>query len=192
MAVRLQGFAEPHRLASALAAPVEHATARLRALIDAGLVEERTGHVSGFVLTDDGRKALDDALDSEGLFGDATLMELYERFESLDGGLKRIANDWQIRRHGPAEVLNDHADPDYDQSVIDRLRELHDRACALLTRVADRAPRLSTYRPRLDACLRSIEDGTSSAFVGTGECYHQIWFELHEDLLQTLGLERRE
>lgn len=192
MAIRVQGVSPPERLGLALAVPPEDAVIRAKALCEARLTAERTvGRICGFALTPSGITALSDELTSEGLAGDDALGEQYGRFCILNERFLRVASDWQVRRHGPIEVANDHADPDYDQAVIDRLAEVHDRARVIVGRMADRAMRLDPYRGRLDHCLARVLDHDRSAFTAAlAESYHTVWFELHQDLILTLGAER--
>jgi hypothetical protein len=53
------------------------------------------------------------------------------------------------------------------------------------------APRFAPYGTRLDSCVERVMAGDKSAFTAPlKESYHTVWFELHQDLLLTLGLER--
>lgn len=191
MALRVQGLASRERAATALGTTSDDAAERLLALNDLGLVEERTGRMSGFSVTSKGADALDELLVAEQLRGDPELTECYERFLQLNDRVLKVSSDWQVRRERGIELPNDHSDPDYDASVIDRLVELHDRARVCLDKMAVRAPRLAPYRARLDACVGRLLQGDQKAFTAPlAESYHTVWFELHQDLLLTLGLER--
>ena len=47
------------------------------------------------------------------------------------------------------------------------------------------------YRTRLDVCVTRLSDGDQTAFTAVmAESYHTVWFEMHQDLLLTLGRER--
>jgi hypothetical protein len=53
------------------------------------------------------------------------------------------------------------------------------------------APRLAHYPQRLSAALARATAGDSRAVAHPlDDSYHQVWFELHEDLLSLLGLAR--
>jgi hypothetical protein len=194
MALRVQGVAPAERLASALAVSEEESAGRGAALVDAGLAESRTlGRLSGLSLTGSGKDALESAMATEGLAGDAGLGELYERFLVVNQRLLKICSDWQVRRHGGAEVPNDHRDADYDQSVIDRLCELHDSVRVLVRKIVAIAPRFAPYLSRLDGCIERACSGDRRALTAAlAESYHTVWFELHQDLILTLGVEREE
>jgi hypothetical protein len=121
------------------------------------------------------------------------LTECYERFLQLNPRVLKVSSDWQIRRDGGVEVPNDHSDPSYDEEVIGRLGEIHDRAKMCMQKVAGCAPRFAPYETRLDSCMERLRDGDRTAFTAPlAESYHTVWFELHQDLLLTLGLEREE
>lgn len=191
MALRVQGVASSERSAVASGATLETAGARLASMTEDGLVLERTGRVCGFSVTLKGIEILERSLAAEGLFGDHELTECYERFLLLNQRVLQVSSDWQVRKERGMEIANDHSDPDYDSAVIDRLCELHDRVKVCLDKVAARAPRFGPYRARLDDCVERLRAGDRSAFTAVlAESYHTVWFELHQDLLLTLGLER--
>jgi hypothetical protein len=169
----------------------EAIAARLEAAAAEGLAVERTGRVGGFTLTAEGSARLDELLVAEALRGDEELKQGYERFLMLNDRVLRACSDWQVKREHGIESPNDHSDPDYDASVIDRLSDLHERAKAVVDQLAARAPRYAVYRARLDDCAQRLQQGDRTAFTAPlAESYHTVWFELHQDLLLTLGLER--
>jgi len=51
--------------------------------------------------------------------------------------------------------------------------------------------RLAPYAPRLDATCRLVQDGQQNMFTGV-MCgsFHDVWMELHEDLILTQGIDR--
>jgi hypothetical protein len=186
------GRASPERLAFALGCDGGAAVERVHVLAATGLASERTlGRVSGYSLTPEGSAALASELDAEGLHGDPGLTELYDRFCLVNERFLKVASDWQVRKHGPIEAPNDHADADYDQGVIDRLAEVHDRTRVLVGGMAQCSSRFAVYRARLDDCMRRVAGGDRTAFTAAlSESYHTVWFELHQDLILTLGVER--
>jgi len=117
----------------------------------------------------------------------------YERFEKINVELKALITAWQVRPIGGATIANDHSDKGYDDKIIDRLGELHERAEQVLAALSDVLPRMQVYRDKLMTALERAEDGAiewvSDAKI---ESYHTLWFELHEDLLCMLGHERQE
>lgn len=194
MALRVQGLATPERLGSALGVSGAEALDRTRFLVLSELAAERPGNPRRFLLTSAGAEALGRALFEEGLAEDPELPECYEKgFLPLNEQLLRVASDWQVRRYGGAEIPNDHGDSRYDEEVIRRLRVLHDQATPVLRRMADRRQRFGPYRVRLTDCLKRVQHGDLTAFTAAlAESYHTVWFELHQDLLLTLGIERED
>jgi pyruvate,orthophosphate dikinase len=117
----------------------------------------------------------------------------YEKFETINVELKALITAWQVRDVGGKTITNDHADRDYDDKIIDRLGNLHERADRILAALAGPLPRMRVYREKLQIALERAEDGAiewvSDAKI---ESYHTLWFELHEDLLCMLGHARQE
>jgi hypothetical protein len=191
MALRVQGISPAERAAVATGLSPDDAQSRLAGFVDEGLATERTGRVAGFTLTPTGAEALDNILAAESLRGDTELLEAYDRFLLLNQRVLKVCSDWQVRMQGGVEEPNDHSDPSYDASVIDRVVELNGSARKCLERMAERAARYATYSARLDRCIERLLAGDGKAFTAPlAESYHTVWFELHQDLLLTLGLER--
>jgi hypothetical protein len=120
-------------------------------------------------------------------------VEGYARFERINRELLQLFTEWQMMPVGKETMPNDHSDPAYDDRIIDRLGALHERAERPLQDFAALEPRFREYVRRLDAAydktLAGQHDFVSGAKV---DSYHTVWFELHEDLLRTLGREREE
>jgi hypothetical protein len=115
----------------------------------------------------------------------------YAGFERLNVTLKQLITDWQTIRVRGGCVPNDHSDKAYDEKIIDRLGDLHERAEAALDQLASALPRMHTYQQKLSAALEKAEQG-AIAWVSDAkiESYHTVWFELHEDLLRLMQRER--
>ncbi|MFM9132492.1 MAG: MarR family transcriptional regulator, partial [Actinomycetota bacterium] len=94
---------------------------------------------------------------------------------------------WQTRDG----AVNDHSDAAYDAPRIAALRSLHEESSAVLTGFAGAVPRFAGYPGRLALALARVEAGETKMFTGV-MCgrYHDIWMELHEDLIQLLGVDR--
>jgi hypothetical protein len=191
MALRVQGITTPERAATALGVTRDAAAGRLRDLVAAELAAERSGRVAGFALTPAGSEAVEQLLAVEGLRSSVELKDGYDRFLLLNERVLRVSSDWQVRRDGGVETPNDHSDASYDQSVIDRLVELHNRAKTAVGKIASSAERFQPYGARLDSCVERLLAGDTTAFTAPlADSYHTVWFELHQDLLLTLGLAR--
>lgn len=188
MALRVQGLATPERVAVASGLDELSASARLAELEGGDLAKQRTGNRCGYMLTPAGVAHLEQLLAEEGLRTSETLTDGYERFMLLNERVLKICSDWQLR---DGDTPNDHSDPEYDADVIDRLTELHRRSAKCVGGIAGCASRFTPYGMRLDACVDRLSAGDHDAFTAVmAESYHTVWFELHQDLLLTLGLKR--
>lgn len=119
--------------------------------------------------------------------------EAYERFERLNRRFLDAMHQWQQVEVGGQMVANDHSDPEYDAKVIDTINGLVERLGRVIDALADDAPRFERYRRRFEAAMDRVDrDETEYVSSPQHDSVHNIWFELHEDLLRTLGKERRE
>jgi hypothetical protein len=116
------------------------------------------------------------------------LVVAYTSFIPLNAVFKQLCTDWQLL---PGDRLNDHTDAAYDRAVIDRLGPVHDAVHEVVA--ATGRPRFRAYLPRFAAALEGLRGGDLSALTRPlTESYHDVWMELHEDLLVSLDWERSE
>lgn len=191
-ALRLVGFIDAPTVADRLGLAPAEVERRLTDAETDGLARRRDGPRSGWSLTDEGRKEnerlLADELDRSGLR--AELTGLYRRFLPVNRGLLEVCTAWQVTDPS-AGTVNDHRDPAYDRSVIERLAEIDDEIQPMCATLASWFERLAGYGCRLAEARRLVEAGDTVWFTRpTIDSYHTVWFELHEDLLATLGLDR--
>ncbi len=86
---------------------------------------------------------------------------------------------------------NDHSDGEYDQQCIDELCRLVDRTDDVVRLLAEVVPRLERYRSRLRRPVRRVAAGEIKQFTGVAcESFHDVWMELHEDLLVLQRIDR--
>lgn len=124
---------------------------------------------------------------------DGSLTAAYERFEKVNTELLALFTDWQTMPAGGARVANDHSDAEYDQGIVDRLGDLHERAERVVGRCAESQERLGRYLERLASAYDRVIAGDRDYVSGVRvDSYHTVWFELHEDLLRMLGRTRQE
>jgi hypothetical protein len=127
------------------------------------------------------------------LRSDQAFVDAYEQFERINADLKQLITRWQTIEVADKLISNDHSDTDYDNQIIDKIGNLHERYRPVLEIMASSLPRLAFYRDKLMEALEKAEDGevqwVSDARI---ESYHTIWFEMHEDLLRVLGRVREE
>ena len=187
-----------HRVMHGIAIKKHAAPAAIAAL--AGVSVETAGaplaaaEASGRVVAADGKYLLSPAGQIyDELRRDQDFVAAYERFEIINNDLKSLITDWQTMDIGGQKVPNDHSNADYDDRIIGRLGDLHERFEPVLGVMVAREPRLQWYAERLTEALEKAEDG-DVAWVSdaTIESYHTVWFEMHEDLLRLLGRERTE
>ncbi|HEX6568089.1 MAG TPA: hypothetical protein VF015_02960, partial [Acidimicrobiales bacterium] len=106
-------------------------------------------------------------------------------------GVLDACSRWQVRDIGGRPVRNDHRDATYDARVVADLARLQRRADPLLADLAGALDRYRPYGPRLRHAVDRVESGDRDWFTRpVMPSYHTVWFELHEDLLSTLGLDR--
>ncbi len=117
----------------------------------------------------------------------AELRDPYDTFLTLNEQFKALCGDWQLRGGQP----NDHTDGEYDGEVVERLVLLDAAAADPVRRMGDVLVRLAPYGPRLARTCRRVVEGETNMFTGV-MCgsYHDVWMELHEDLILTQGIDR--
>jgi hypothetical protein len=191
--LRLKGVTEPGPLASHLGLDEARTAGLLEQVAIEGLAQYRDGRFSGYSLTPEGRRALSallaEELDATGLRGAAE--RCYERFRALNPELLEVCTRWQLREIDGQPVMNDHTDADHDAAVVAELGGLHERAEPLLADLAGLLDRFARYGPALRDALARLRAGDLDAFTKpVVPSYHTVWFELHEDLLATLGIDR--
>lgn len=157
------------------------------------MVSRNAGALSGWSLTPAGRnrgeRILADELDSLGVRSE--VVAVYVSFQVVNADLLSICTAWQVRSGVEPLELNDHTDPAYDAAVLERLARFHARACEMLAELEELLPRFAAYRPRLDIALdRAARGGVAWVTKPMIDSYHTVWFELHEDILATLGRRR--
>ena len=192
-ALKLKGFAENEVVAEVTGLAADEVDGHLASARSAGEAQRREGRVSGWSLMGDGRirhqELLDADLDSAGCR--ALLASTYPGFVKLNGRFKQICTDWQIRTVGGSQVPNTHDDPGYDKAVIGALRQVHGEVEPICTALAASLARMGLYHPRLTSALSRVESGDRDGFTRPlANSYHDIWMELHEDLLTGLKLAR--
>lgn len=117
----------------------------------------------------------------------ASLGSAYADFLVLNDMLKQACTNWQMRDGEP----NAHDDATYDESCIGALDALHARAMPVMTALANEVHRLERYGDRLGRALDALREGDTTRFTGVMcESYHDVWMELHEDLILLQGIDR--
>jgi phosphoenolpyruvate-protein kinase (PTS system EI component) len=117
------------------------------------------------------------------------LAPAYKEFLALNSAFKELCNNWQLKDG----AVNDHSDVAYDQLQIEALKSIDEKGQIILGQLAEALPRLARYQGRLQRALKRVLAGEIKMFTGV-MCgsYHDIWMELHEDLMLLQGIDRAE
>jgi hypothetical protein len=192
--LRCIGVAGEERVAEASGLETGETGLHLRDLSERGLVALDPGPFGGWGVTESGRITDEelarrelDSVDSR-----VPVLRSYESFLGLNPALLDTCGEWQMRRIGSTPMLNDHTDPDYDAKVLSRLIRIDASAQRICTDLASRLTRFALYRTRLTIALERALGGNIAYVTDTVDSYHSVWFQLHEDLLVTLGISREE
>jgi hypothetical protein len=187
-ALRIKGFATVPTLCEIVVLDESVVTGHLRDLESSGHAQFREAR-SLWQLTPAGRAHHADRLrDDMAAAGLADrLAEHYHQFLHINTRFKELCGDWQLRHGAP----NDHSDAAYDREVIGRLEALDTEVAPIVVAYGEAFDRFAPYRPRLDAVRARVVAGEINLFTGV-MCgsYHDVWMELHEDLILSQGIDR--
>jgi len=195
--LRVKGFVDTPVVAEVAGLSEDEAATRLTALEAAGHARHRDGRVSGWMLTTGGRAhgeaLLADELADIGCRGEVE--EAYRRFLEANQDFLGLCTDWQLRSDPEdpdgERIVNDHADAAHDEAVIGRLAETDAVIQPLCSALAELLDRFGDYGGRFATALSRVQGGDLDWFTRPMiESYHTVWFELHENLLATLGIQR--
>ncbi len=191
--LRLKGFIDAAEAAELAGLEQSIVDAQLAAFAEQELVVHREGRVSGWQLTAEGRAKgealLAEELDTAGVRDQVA--DAYRRFLESNQSFLSICTDWQVRVIDGEQALNDHTDADYDASVIEALAGTDVVVQPIVADLAAALDRFSSYGPRFADRLAKVKSGDTDWFTKPMiDSYHTVWFELHENLLATLGIER--
>ncbi len=190
--LRLKGQAGATAVAESSGIATAEVEAWLERLAAEGLVVHRQTP-EGWSLTPAGRaehsRLVGREIDAAGVR--PTVEAGYQRFRALNGAVLDACSRWQVREIAGTAVVNDHRDPDYDARVVGDLASLHNRVEPLCDELAGALERYRPYGDQLSRAVAKVEAGERDWFTKPRlASYHTVWFELHEDLLTTLGLDR--
>ena len=196
--LRLKGFAEAGVVAALLHKSESEVAAALAKAAESGFALHREGRLTGWALTQAGRleneRLLAAELDSLADCGGRNVREVvrsaYDRFFQLNQEMLEVCTRWQIK-DANAQVLNDHSDPAYDAAVIVELACIDEGVQPILADLSPVLDRFSIYSDRFTHALKRVRAGEQEWFTRPiMESYHTVWFEMHEDLLASLGIDR--
>lgn len=190
--LRCVGHAGLPRVADAAGLTEADVESHLIDLAVAGFVTRSPGELGAWGLTEAGRaedaRRIARELDATG--AREALFAGYKRFMVLNPELLELCSAWQLRSVDGVVAANDHTDPVYDARVLDRFADLDRRAEGVAADLSAALPRFGRYRVRLAAALDRARSGALEHLADSTSSYHAVWFQLHEDLLASLGIPR--
>lgn len=192
-ATAMKKMASPAALAEATGLSAAEVGDALERLQDAGLVTVIGGDQA--LPTDQAWPTLLEAAARRyaDLRGSDRVAQLHRQFETVNERFLQALADWQQVDIGGRKVVNDHTDAVYDERVLKRISALVRRLQRICTELAADVSRFDRYAHRLERSWAQVEDGAHDYVSSPSvDSIHNIWFEFHEDLLTTLGKERRE
>ena len=176
MALRVKRRVAPATLAAAAGLSEDEVGGVLEVARGEGIVCRAD---DGWALSDLGRAVLAERLAVEPI-DRARVSALYPRFLALDVELKAAITAWQLAANARER-----------SGATSDLLAAGEAAVTVANDMAAVVPRLRSYAARLTAAVRAVGDG-AVPFVASPrvDSLHQVWFELHEDLLVMLGRSR--
>jgi hypothetical protein len=182
-AVRLLGFADTEAVAERFSQ--DRGTVESQ-LIDAGVngfVSYSTfAGSSGWSLSSLGRteneRLLAAELDTAG--ARETALDVHDHFANINTSVVDACSAIQLHSLAKAEANNA---MDLLGGALAAWRPLEDRLTAVL-------PRFHGYSERLRHALELVPDDTAWVTATDRDSFHRVWFELHEDLIASLGIQR--
>lgn len=195
-AVRLLGFSDLGAIVDRAGVGGEDSAEILRDAARRGWVQhDAFAGLEGWSLTEEGRAENQRQLADEraGADPDDVIGRVYRDFLPLNARLVRACTDWQLRPTGDDRLApNDHADTAWDARVLDELAALSLALAPLVDRLVGVLGRFAGYDARFDTAVRRARAG-EYAWVDRSDVdsCHRVWFQLHEDLVATLGIDRR-
>ncbi|MEU0162741.1 transcriptional regulator [Streptomyces sp. NPDC006261] len=190
--LRCIGFSGLSGVARASGLPESDVESELIDLAVAGLVTHASGDFGGWGLSEEGRAADAERIAEELTAAGARerVTAVFDRFLVLNPELLDLCTAWQTRAADGTMTMNDHSDSAYDARVLDRFTEFHQRAEPLCAELSGVLLRFQRYPVRLADALTRARAGSLEYVTDSTSSYHTVWFQLHEDLLATLGLPR--
>ncbi len=182
--LRIRGFVTNDAFVESLG---DHPASILSDLLDAGMVRHfEARDMYGLLPLGKDRhvELLDSIAPSDSV---ASLHPSYQRFLELNDRFKRLCTNWQVRDGKP----NDHTDAEHDDRCTDELARLSTDTRPVIAEIADVMPRFGRYADRLSRAATCVAEGDSRKFTGVMcESFHDIWMELHEDLILVQRIDR--
>jgi hypothetical protein len=194
-AVRIVGFADTATVAQRFGlGPAQTDELLLDAEAHGWVQHSAFADLSGWSLTERGR-AQDELLlaaELRRVDGEVDVRVVHRDFLPLNARLQQACTDWQLRPTADDRLApNDHADAAWDARVLAELAAIERGLTPLADRLGHVLARFRGYDARFAGALRRVQDGDVGWVDRTDvDSCHRVWFELHEDLVATLGIDR--
>jgi len=188
-AVVIKGIAGTDAVADAVDLPADEVAKVLTGLADEGLVKERTGRLAGWAPTAEGREERTRLMREHRDDPDASQPDeaAHAAFTEVNTVFKQLCTDWQAVKAAHPPVPG----APVDAGIAERLAEVHVRVLPVVDRFTAAQPRFGAYARRLAAAKDRFTGGDANALTSPRQdSYHDVWMELHADILATLGLAR--
>ncbi|CAH0265002.1 hypothetical protein SRABI26_03496 [Arthrobacter sp. Bi26] len=188
-AMRLLGFADTESVAERFGQDPHHAE---RLLIDAGAkgwaLRSSFGGTRGWSLTVAGRteneRLLAAELDSTG--GYAVVTAVHAKFAPLNADVVAACSKLQLHWLADGDQPNGGIDEQTHQTFAQAAASLSD----LEVRLTAVLSRFGGYAKRLEQAVANAATEPAWLTATDRDSFHRVWFELHEDLIATLGIPR--
>ncbi|MCW3158380.1 transcriptional regulator [Micropruina sonneratiae] len=195
-AVRLLGLADSAAIAERAGVGHDHTVEVLHDAEQHGWVQYNSfAGLEGWSLTEEGRTENERQLADERASADPddVIAAVHRNFLPLNARLVRACTDWQVKPTSEDKLApNDHTDPAWDAPILDELAALSAALAPLIERLAGVLIRFAGCDTRFDAALHRARAGENEWVDRTDiDSCHRVWFQLHEDLVATLGIDRR-
>jgi hypothetical protein len=178
-ALRVRGFAGAEQVAASTGLDAARVRDVLALTTERGHTKERTGRISGHALTPAG-KARHELLRADAV-SSAQAREVasaYQEFLAPNRAFKQLTTDVQL---GALDAT----------AVAPALADLHEQVRIVLAQASAAVPWFGHYEQRLGDALARYQGGDTGALARPmSDSYHDVWMEVHEDLLATIGRAR--
>ncbi len=184
--LRIKGFSPAGTIAELASVGIDQVTTILAELAEAGDAKYFEAR-DLWQLTPEGKQRHATEIVAVADAHSSGLRSHYEAFLELNTGLKDLCTAWQMRGGDP----NDHTDASYDNERLAELDVFNTHCSPVLDGFAGVVPRFAAYRHRLTGAAARAVNGETKMFTGV-MCgsFHDIWMELHEDLIQLMSIDR--
>jgi hypothetical protein len=194
-AVRLKGMASSQTAAARFDLDAESVGELLLDLQALGRVTwTQYGSAAGWSLTPLGKAHGERLLAAQLDAAEArdAMRDAYDAFLTHNTALRDAVTRWQLRpTDGDPYAANDHVDRAWDLRVLAELKQLSAALSSLQPQLTGLLERFTGYDRRFSRALSFALADEVEWIDGIGlDSCHVVWFELHEDFLATLGLER--